>query len=122
MMSNTVPLPNLPHWAFVDKHDLVPSEVRVDIKRYGESYAAAVSAAKDAEIAQLRADLIKSLADNKGLRAEVAGLREDAERYRWLRDKLDVNDRATWSIFMAEGVEQWDAAIDAALAARKGEA
>ena len=87
-----------------------------------QEYAATASAAKDAEIAQLRADLIKSLADNKGLRAEVAGLREDAERYRWLRDKLDVNDRATWSIFMAEGVEQWDAAIDAALAARKGEA
>ena len=48
------------------------------------------------------------------LRAEVAGLREDAERYRWLRDKLDVSDQATWNIFMSEGVEQWDAAIDAA--------
>ena len=41
----SIPLPNLPHWAFADKHDLVPSEVRTDIKRYGESYAAAVSAA-----------------------------------------------------------------------------
>ena len=69
------------------------------------AYTAAVSAAKDKEIERLRAD--------------VAGLREDAERYRWLRDKLDVSDQATWNIFMSEGVEQWDAAIDAA---RKGEA
>ena len=67
------------------------------------AYTAAVSAAKDKEIERLRAD--------------VAGLREDAERYRWLRDKLDVSDQATWNIFMSEGVEQWDAAIDAA---RKG--
>ena len=56
------------------------------------AHAAAVSAAKDKEIAQLRAELIKSLADNAALRAdaidrqnnvvaplraEVAGLRED---------------------------------------------
>ena len=40
-------------------------------------YAATASAAKDAEIAQLRADLIKSLADNKGLRAEVAWLKAE---------------------------------------------
>lgn len=41
------------------------------------SYAAAVSAAKDAEIAQLRAELIKSLADNAPLREQVRVL-EDA--------------------------------------------
>lgn len=40
-------------------------------------YAAAVSAAKDAEIAQLRAELIKSLADNAALRERVRVL-EDA--------------------------------------------
>lgn len=34
-------------------------------------YAGAVSAAKDAEIAQLRAELIKSLADNAALRADA---------------------------------------------------
>lgn len=36
------------------------------------AHAAAVSAAKDAEIAKLRAELIKSLADNAALRTEVA--------------------------------------------------
>jgi len=41
------------------------------------AHAAAVSAAKDAEIAQLRADLIKSLADNAPLR-ERAMVLEDA--------------------------------------------
>lgn len=41
------------------------------------AYAASVSAAKDAEIAGLRADLIKSLADNKALRERVRVL-EDA--------------------------------------------
>ena len=35
------------------------------------AHAAAVSAAKDAEIAQLRAELIKSLADNAALRAAI---------------------------------------------------
>lgn len=42
-------------------------------------YAAAVSAAKDAEIAQLRAELLKSLADNAALRERVRVL-EDALR------------------------------------------
>ena len=42
-----------------------------------QEYAAAVSAAKDAEIAGLRAELIKSLADNKALRERVRVL-EDA--------------------------------------------
>ena len=57
------------------------------------AHAAAVSAAKDAEIAQLRAELIKSLADNAALRADaidrqnnvVAPLRE---RVRVLEDAL----------------------------------
>ena len=42
-----------------------------------QEYAAAVSAAKDAEIAQLRAELLQSLADNKALRERVRVL-EDA--------------------------------------------
>ena len=41
------------------------------------SYAAAVSAAKDAEIERLRAELLKSLADNAALRERVK-LLEDA--------------------------------------------
>lgn len=45
-------------------------------------YAGEISAAKDAEIAQLRAELIKSLADNAALRAEVAGLRDFVEHVR----------------------------------------
>ena len=44
-----------------------------------QEYAAAVSAAKDAEIAGLRAELLKSLADNAALREQVRVL-EDALR------------------------------------------
>lgn len=53
------------------------------------------------------------------LEAEVAGLREDSARYHYLRD---VAWHAGSLIFYAEryGPEDWDAHIDAALAARKG--
>lgn len=81
--------------------------------------AAAVSAAKDAEIAALRQYLDAAQRRGEELRAQVAALEGDAGRYRWLRDKLDVSDQAAWNIFMSEGVDQWDAAIDAA---RKGAA
>ena len=83
------------------------------------AHAAAVSAAKDAEIERLR--------------AEVAGLREDAERYRWLRDEcpwtmvsgngksnLSIRVRAEFDLGdLVDMVDEFDAAIDAA---RKGEA
>ena len=52
-------------------------------------YAAAVSAAKDAEIAGLRAELLKSLADNAALRERVRVL-EDALRH--VDDCLSIND------------------------------
>ena len=68
------------------------------------AHAAAVSAAKDAEIAALRAELIKSLADNAALRAEVAGLREFVEHVR------------------RNGGTHLAAMAIAVLAARKGEA
>jgi len=45
------------------------------------AHAAAVSAAKDAEIAQLRADLIKSLADNKALREFVEHVRRNGSTH-----------------------------------------
>jgi len=51
------------------------------------AYAAAVSAAKDAEIAGLRAELLKSLADNAPLRERVKVL-EDA-----LRGMVIANER-----------------------------
>ena len=69
-----------------------------------QEYAAAVSAAKDAEIAQLRAELIKSLAESAALRAEVAGLRAFVEHVR--------RNGSTHLANMAVAV----------LAARKGEA
>ena len=112
-----------------------------------QEYAAAVSAAKDAEIVQLRAELLKSLADNAALRkrvrelttqamfntstierlrAEVAGLREDAERYRHMRNNSQFQSRNGPGLYwyLPRGLqgdegEQLDAAIDAA---RKGEA
>ena len=123
------------------------------------AHAAAVSAAKDAEIAQLRAELIKSLADNAALRAdaidrqnnvvaplrervrelttqamfnastierlraEVAGLREDAERYHEWKRAFREGECALWNALCeCQSDAEHDAAIDAALAARKGEA
>ena len=76
------------------------------------AYAAAVSAAKDAEIERLR--------------AEVAGLREDAERYRHMRNNSQFQSRNGPGLYWylprygrGDEGEQLDAAIDAA---RKGEA
>ena len=53
------------------------------------AHAAAVSAAKDAEIERLRAELLKSLADNAALRERVK-LLEDALRH--VDDCLSIND------------------------------
>ena len=57
------------------------------------------------------------------LRAEVAGLREDAERYREWKRAFREGECALWNA-LCEGQSdaEHDAAIDAALAARKGEA
>ena len=52
-------------------------------------YAGEVSAAKDAEIERLRAELLKSLADNAALRERVK-LLEDALRH--VDDCLSIND------------------------------
>lgn len=63
------------------------------------------------------------------LRAEVAGLREDAGRYRHMRNNSQFQSRNGPGLYwylprglQGEEGEQLDAAIDAALAARKGEA
>ena len=55
--------------------------------------------------------------------AEVAGLREDAERYREWKRAFREGECALWNA-LCEGQSdaEHDAAIDAALAARKGEA
>jgi hypothetical protein len=57
------------------------------------------------------------------LRAEVAGLREDAERYREWKRAFREGECALWNA-LCEGQSdaEHDAAIDAALAARTGEA
>ena len=77
-MSN-VPLPEPHHQSAANFN--VPDEPFYTADQM-HAHAAAVSAAKDAEIAQLRAELIKSLADNAALRAEVAGLRNFVEHVR----------------------------------------
>ena len=74
------------------------------------AHAAAFAAAKDKEIAQLRAELIKSLADNAALRAwlEVA-----QQGLLWYQDTYpDVVNDCDHEVM---------AQIAAALAARKGE-
>lgn len=92
-----------------------------------EAAIAAVTKAKDAEIAEwkklldpavlhanlnrgipaklTREQLLHLLGDD----AEIEALRADAERYRWLRDK----DDSTFDTGM--NARHWDAAIDAAL-------
>ena len=88
------------------------------------AHAAAVSAAKDAEIAQLRAELIKSLADNAALRAEVAGLRAwlEADARCPCCDTTDACvDGCTFANDCPQDAERM-AEVRALLAARKGEA
>ena len=90
-MSNPIILPPLPEPAGT----LVPPAMTAGSSWYSHgytadqmhAYAAAVSAAKDAEIAGLRAELLKSLADNAPLRERVKVL-EDA-----LRGMVIANER-----------------------------
>jgi len=89
-----------------------------------QEYATSVSAAKDAEIAQLRAELIKSLADNAALRAEVAGLRAwlEADARCPCCDTTDACfDDCTFATDCPQDAERM-AEVRALLAARKGEA
>jgi len=53
--------------------------------------------------------------------AELATLRKDAERYRWLRDGNDNKKSAACHIAVNCYGLEWDDAIDAALAQGKGE-
>ena len=39
---------------------------------------------------------------------------EDAERYRWLRDRMRLDDPDAWDIFMGSSISEWDTCIDAA--------
>lgn len=78
-----------------------------------------------AEVAELRlsADANLYVAQQHMLResvmaSEVAELRRDAERYRWLRDHWWLDDKADATpapMMNAQSPEQFDAAIDAAL-------
>ncbi len=69
------------------------------------------------------AELADVTAERDEAREEVAALEVDAGRYRWLRDSScpQVMHPSGYGMGNARG-EQLDAAIDAALAARKGEA
>lgn len=79
------------------------------------------------ELSALRSDVERHIeiaadlaSENAALRAEVERLREDAERYRWLRDeRLSGNDGYSFAMAMGWKPEymsemQVDAAIDAA--------
>jgi len=68
------------------------------------------------------AELADVTAERDEAREEVAALEVDAGRYRWLRDNScpQVMHPSGYGMGNARG-EQLDAAIDAALAARKGE-
>lgn len=66
----------------------------------------------------------KTAADEiERLRAVVAGLREDAERYHEWKRAFREGECALWNALCeCQSDAEHDAAIDAALAARKGEA
>jgi len=49
------------------------------------------------------------------LRAELAEVKRDADRYRWIRDNHEVSAAAMW-IHGNVGPREWDVAIDAAMA------
>jgi hypothetical protein len=76
---------------------------------------------KDAQLASLRAEVeqlrayVRELEDERT--AEVERLTADAERYRWLRKH--AKDNNVWQPIDAP--ERFDAAIDAACQALKGE-
>lgn len=60
----------------------------------------------------------EKLKERDQLRAEVEALRPDAERYRWLRD---IAGNAILSDLMRDcTMDGWDAAVDAAMAAKEG--
>ena len=69
--------PNLPHWAFADKHDLVPSEVRMDIKAYAAAVSAAENAALRAEFARAATRLVVLGSQVKVLEDALRRVRND---------------------------------------------
>lgn len=93
------------------------------------SHAALHQELADDEQQQWARELLEAADEIEHLRAEVAGLREDAERYRHMRNNSQFQSRNGPGLYwylprglQGEEGEQLDAAIDAALAARKGEA
>ena len=48
-------------------------------------------------------------------------VQEDAARYRWLREGNDAKHGAAWHVAVNLYGCEWDAAIDAAIAAQQGE-
>lgn len=98
--------------------------------RYKDHLAAlsAVTADRDAALASLERayanyNQVSYASTERGkqidqLRAEVEALREDAERYRWLRDSGGSTFRVLETGALAKG-EFYDAAIDAAMAAKE---
>ena len=63
----------------------------------------------------LTAVLEEERKERDALRAENEALRKDAERYRWLKADADTEDSSHHILFETVA-DEWDAAIDAALA------
>lgn len=67
--------------------------------------------ARNKEVNQLNAQLATS-------RAEVEGLRKDAERYRWLKDTPWTENREFSHVIQCQMNAIWDKTIDAAMEKR----
>lgn len=77
---------------------------------------------EDIEAALMRAGAqINALqANERRLIDELAALRKDAERYRWLRDEDGAFDAFTAAYYNASGPADIDAAVDRAIATSGG--
>jgi chromosome segregation ATPase len=65
-----------------------------------------------------RSEIARLRAENEAKDAAIAALQADAERYRWLRNTMKY--RACADVLNNHMRSGWDAAIDAARAAREG--
>lgn len=77
-------------------------------------------ASREAEIALLKRSLLDAEAAPQPTTAQADSVQEDAARYRWLREGNDAKHGAAWHVAVNLYGCEWDAAIDAAIAAQGG--
>ena len=79
-----------------------------------------VLTSREAEIALLKKALLEAEAAPQPAPAPLSDDAKDAARYRWLREGNDAKHGAAWHVAVNLYGCEWDAAIDAAIAAQGG--